>query len=568
MLNQSVLGVVRSRGIAVIVAVTAAVISASCSVIAPVKLSKEAAFLERAAVENRPVLLPTRSVSNFTPAVMCMDKLLSDANLGTVYITSKSLSDPTGKLAVGMKDMAITTLLRMSRVSNTFRIVDFEMDAVRQDTVQTLTNLLLPSGQLDIKRPQLYLSGGVAFTDASILSKRRNIGVSGRSSTSSNPTAEGDLGYSNDTLASAVGLDLHLGDFNTRTLLPGLESSNEIVLANGGQAIDLGGRIKKFGFQFELSNNAQQGNGNGLRALIELGVIELIGKWARVPYWQCLQIEQVSPDLQRQIYDWYEESTTAERVKLAKRALMHGAYMKDDTSDAVTPEFRGALMRWQRDQGLVPQGSVTFESYAKLMERSVDMDDKGQFKRIGFAIKEDEQRLIAPASLAAVPISIAVSLNKREGVYATGEVVTVRAVPSQSGYLNCFYQDSNGAISGIFPNPQQPQAWVEAGRAVMIPDVNSPSQLFSIEASDPGTQSVACILSGNDLKPVLPEVWRGPALLPIANIRTLSAVSEVYGAAASAAKTSVANAAANWRVVARPQAAAATTTSPTIAPKK
>jgi Domain of unknown function (DUF4384) len=547
---------------AVVLITLAAFTMSACSIVKPIKLGKEAAFLERAPVENRPVLLPTRSLSNFSPAVTCMDKLLGDANLGTVYITSKALTDPSGKLQVGMKEMVFTTLLRMSRLSNTFRIVDFEMDAVKQDTVQTLTNLLLPSGQLDIKRPQLYLSGGIAFSDASILSKRRNIGISGRSGTSANPTAEGDAGYSNDAIASAIGLDLHLGDFNSRTLLPGLESSNEIVLANSGQALDVGGRIKKFGFQFELTHNAQQGNGAGIRALIELGVIELIGKWARVPYWQCLQIEQVNPDLQRQIYDWYEESTPAERVKLAHRALAYGGYAKDDASDAVTPAFREALMAWQRDQGLLPQGAVNFETYNRLLERSVVIDSNGQFKRIGFSVS-NEAANTAPKS---TNLSVALSLNKREAVYATGELVILRAAPSHTGYMYCYYQDSNGAISTVFPNPQQPQALVEAGRAVMIPDVNQPSQLFSIEASDPGVQGAACVLSATDLRPSLPDAWRAPSLLPIAGVRNLSAIKETFS---NAAQAEVMVATANWRVVPRPQAQAApAAAAPSAAPKK
>jgi Domain of unknown function (DUF4384) len=543
---------------AVVIVSLAAFTMSACSIVKPIKLGKEAAFLERAPVENRPVLLPTRSLSNFSPAVTCMDKLLGDANLGTVYITSKALTDPSGKLQVGMKEMVFTTLLRMSRLSNTFRIVDFEMDAVKQDTVQTLTNLLLPSGQLDIKRPQLYLSGGIAFSDASILSKRRNIGISGRSGTSANPTAEGDAGYSNDAIASAIGLDLHLGDFNSRTLLPGLESSNEIVLANSGQALDVGGRIKKFGFQFELTHNAQQGNGAGIRALIELGIIELIGKWARVPYWQCLQIQQVNPDLQRQIYDWYEESTHAERIKLAHRALAQGGYAKADDGEGVTPAFREALMAWQRDQSLLPQGTVNFETYSRLLERSVELDDKGQFKRIGYSV--------ANANTEPRPASfeIALSLNKREAVYATGELVILRAVPSQTGYMHCYYQDSNGALSRVFPNPQQPQALVEAGRAVMIPDVNQPSQLFSIEASDPGIQGATCMLTPTDVRPTLPQAWQGAALLPIAGVQNLSAVSDVFK---SAAKGDVGMATTNWRVVPRPQGqAAATPAAP--APKK
>ncbi|MDE2049334.1 MAG: peptidoglycan-binding protein, partial [Betaproteobacteria bacterium] len=163
-------------------AIIAASLMAGCSLVQPVQLRDQAGYFEKAGVENRPVLAPVRSVSSFNDALSCMDRQLAAANLGTVYITSKTLQDPTGKLQIDLKDMVITSLLRMSRVSNTFRVVDYEVDAVRQDTVQVLTSLLLPTGQMEVRRPQIYISGGVAYSDTNVISKRHNVGLSAVSS--------------------------------------------------------------------------------------------------------------------------------------------------------------------------------------------------------------------------------------------------------------------------------------------------------------------------------------------------------------------------------------------------
>jgi hypothetical protein len=546
-----------------LVCLGAAVALTGCTLVEHVKLRDKADYFEKARVENRPVGSPVRSVSNFHDAVACMDRQLANANLGPVFITSKALQDPTGKLQVGLKDMVITSLLRMSRVSNTFRVVDYEVDAIKQDTVQTLTSLLLPTGQMEVRRPQIYVSGGIAYSDTNIISKRRNIGISGRSSSTSSPTAgeeakEGDAGYSWDTGASVLALDLHMGDFNSRTLLPGLESSNEIAIGQAGKALDAGGRIKKFGFQFEVSSNASQGSGAALRSLVDFSMVELIGKWARVPYWQCLQVDQVHPELQRQLHEWYEEMQRGDRTILAKRALRQLGYFNGEISDQATPELRDAMSRWQRDNNLPPMGLMTFETYEKMMSRFVEIDGDGRFKRIGWGF---ESPTLGDAPGANKP-AVSLSINKAEGLYLSGEVVVLRVVPNQSGYMTCYYQDSSGAISQIYPNQQQGSALVEANRAVMIPDINQPTQIFSIEASDPGIQGATCFLSQRDLRAVLPQEMRVVPLTPIAGMRNMQALVDTYGKAAGNAN-GVGAATAGWRVMPRPQAAA-----PAAAPAK
>ena len=53
--------------------------------------------------------------------------------------------------------MVITALSQMSRLSNAFRYVDYEVDIARQDTVN-LTTILLNNNQIQLQRPALYIS--------------------------------------------------------------------------------------------------------------------------------------------------------------------------------------------------------------------------------------------------------------------------------------------------------------------------------------------------------------------------------------------------------------------------
>ena len=84
-----------------------------------------------------------------------MDRLLRDMRLPTTLITSKNIPDASGKVSVASKEMVITALSQMSRTSSAFRFVDYEVDLVKQDTVQNLTTLLLGTNQMQIQRPAL-----------------------------------------------------------------------------------------------------------------------------------------------------------------------------------------------------------------------------------------------------------------------------------------------------------------------------------------------------------------------------------------------------------------------------
>ena len=104
----------------------------------------------------------------------------------------------SNKVPVGTKEMIITALSQMSRLSNAFRFVDYEVDIARQDTVQNLTTILLNNNQIQLQRPALYFSGAIAFVDQNVINNRFEVGTS---------ASRLDTGYSKTRNASVIGLD-------------------------------------------------------------------------------------------------------------------------------------------------------------------------------------------------------------------------------------------------------------------------------------------------------------------------------------------------------------------------
>jgi hypothetical protein len=280
------------RSIYLLCAVNVVLFLSGCA--APLNARKDAEFQSHGYAADRPTVRPVRSISNFSESLSCMDRLFRVAEVPTTLITSKQIPDMSNKIAVGTKEMIITALSQMSRLSNTFRFVDYEVDIARQDTVQNLTTILLNNNQIQLQRPALYFSGAITFVDQNVLTNQVDIGSS---------ASRLDTGFSQNRNATIIGVDLHLGDFRTRTLIPGLDSANEIIIGTGSQGIDAAARIGKYGVTFNMGRDYNQGSGGAMRNLVELATIELVGKWARVPYWQCLTLEQNHPSFQRVLRD-------------------------------------------------------------------------------------------------------------------------------------------------------------------------------------------------------------------------------------------------------------------------
>ena len=146
-----------------LIATVAVVLATLAGCATPLDARRDAEYQAKASVMDRPVVRPVRSISSFSESLLCMDHMLRAAELPTTLIASKQLPDYSGKVPAATKEMIITSLSQMSRLSNAFRYVDYEVDIARQDTVQNLTTILLNNNQMQLQRPALYVSGAVAF---------------------------------------------------------------------------------------------------------------------------------------------------------------------------------------------------------------------------------------------------------------------------------------------------------------------------------------------------------------------------------------------------------------------
>jgi hypothetical protein len=535
-------------------AVLSALLLTACST--PMDARRDSNFQGYATTADRPSVRPVRAMSSFSDSLQCMDQLMREAQVPTILITSKQIPDFSTRAPVATKEMIVTALSQMSRVSNVFRYVDYEVDLVRQDTVQNLTNILLNNNQIQLQRPSLYFSGAISYVDQNVLSNRGNLGTS---------ATRLETGYSRNRTATVVALELHLGDFRTRTLIPGMDSANEVIIGNGGEGLDLAGRIGEYGWQFNVGKDYAQGSGAAVRTLVELAVIELAGKWAKVPYWQCLTLEQTHPNFQRQLRDWYDQGAEGVHQALVKQSLISKGYLSlsvsNDQNAALV--FRQALARYQADQAMVVTGVVDFPTYERALRDFVSLDDKGTLVRYGWRAASADPIAVAKSDPLPLPSSqqpyghkpIQRTLNLQiENVmngrtqFEIGEQIFISATVTRNSYLACYLANATGSVIRLIPNAGA-RTYVTASQAIRLPDWMSPNPGYVIETAGAGTEGLTCVATDDDVIGLLPDSMRSPPFTPLPGVLGLAEVVKAYETSLQGAPFS--HSTVEWKVAPR-----------------
>ena len=519
----------------------AALLSGCATPLAP---KEDALFQSYASTTDRPATRPVRSMSSFSDSLMCMDHMMREAEIPTTLITSKQIPDYSGRVPVATKDMVITALSQMSRLSNAFRYVDFEVDIARQDTVQNLTTILLNNNQMQLQRPALYVSGAISFVDQNVLSTRSGAGVS---------ASRVEVGYDRSRGATIIGLEMHLADFRTRTMIPGLDSANEVIIGNSGQGLDLAGRIGSVGVQFNVGRDLTQGSGAAMRTLVELAVIELAGKWTRLPYWRCLTLDNTHPEFQRQLREWYDEGDRNTHARLVQRYLASQGYLPafEQPLPINSPVLREAVGRFQADLGMVVTGEINYNTYERALREFVAISEDGKLARVGWPELGSGQVAVAPLALT---MQIENTVRDRT-VFESGTQIFTSATVSRAAHLFCYLRDANNNVVKLLPNMGNPESLVSANQAIRLPDWMVPYPAFVLEAGAKGNEALMCMATNEDPMARLPQELQVPALTPVKGVGSLEALRDHFTAAVGAGN--ITSQTLEWRVLpAHPKPAA------------
>lgn len=458
---------------------------------------------QRAAQAAAPALPAIKTFTSFTPALRCMDELFVGFQKRGIVITSGGMPDETAKVRTGTKEMVISAVSRMSVRSGAFSFIDFHRTMGGQDDLGHLFEL---KGAERTQLPDYYIRGSITQMDDNAIRKSKGLGFA---------LPFLDFSLANDVAYDLLSMDMSVVEAGTRKILPDTSVSNTMVIAKGGRSADGGGKIGKAGIQLSMDFSKTEGLGAATRALVELSLIESLGRFTQVPYWKCLDIDSGNPAMKETALEWYETSTDINRNIFVQRKLAGMNRYSGIIDGKNNDEFKKAVSEYQARVGLIANGVVSFDVYFSLIDDTQSalaaMPVSAETKitsGLATAVKSAptvESVLQSQSPGQAADESLKLSLLTDRGtqpIYKIGETLQAHLTPNKSVVSYCYYEDASNNAIRIFPNKFTPNTVVNANQRLPIAQFG-----FKIKFDRAGNERIACIASDKIIR--VPELLAG-----------------------------------------------------------
>ncbi len=241
---------------------------------------------------------PKPDVTLYSEALYKLGMMSVIYNTPMLYIQSENIYDDTGAsspLATGgeiQRDITEIMKSTLNSIGGRVVFVDYDPAYVRNSIVTGYSNF--PNKKL----PDVVVTGGITGFDRALdtISKSKNFSVDvvfpHIQNKSGNLPPSKLLGFSwsnSQKLGFArITLDFTLKSFKTLTGIPYMSVTNSIVVKKKLNDTELA--ISIFGptFGWEGSTKCVQGRHEAVRLLVQLSMIQLVGRYLGLPYWRLL----------------------------------------------------------------------------------------------------------------------------------------------------------------------------------------------------------------------------------------------------------------------------------------
>lgn len=230
-------------------------------------------------IRRGPSGAPYKSISNFSEALTCVDKLMLTKGIHGIPIMVEDIGDKTEEVKTGTRDMLISAISRMTTQSKAIKLIAYGKDS------GNLVSFMKAANYTDgYKQMPLYdIQGSISQFDKGVASVDSSAGLFYRK--------KGGAGAAHSASLNVVAMDLNVLRAADMSVVSGVTSSNSVAIFQRGDSLDLDASINKLGIYFDLSLNASEGQAQAVRNLVDLAAIETIGKLVGVPYGNCLGVQ-------------------------------------------------------------------------------------------------------------------------------------------------------------------------------------------------------------------------------------------------------------------------------------
>ena len=400
---------------------------------------------------------PQRSITNFTPALRCMDDMMFAMGTRDISMMMEEFRDATQKVPLSARDMMTSAMSDMTRRSRGVRLMVFGSDQAN------LTQFLQQAQKLSAFAvvPSYNIRGTISQLDETVKKSGGSVGVS---------AVEALFGvrFGTDTKFSVLGLDAAVVETASMTLIPGVSSKNTTVISSrDASAGDGQARLANpaIGLVFAFETSRADGPAQAARNMIELATLELVGKLIHAPYWQCVGTPDSDPEVQREMDDWFLSMSEDEQIRFFQERMRERRYYNGAIDGQSGAAFTVAMGAYRKAMKLPAQGTLDLAFFKQFVTTTVPSGPlsparRGEVDTTKITAVSVPDQTSAPMTVNLVPPSTG----------AARKITTLGISVSQPGYVYCYTRDPvTQHIQRIFPNRFVKDPRVESGKRLVLP---------------------------------------------------------------------------------------------------
>ncbi|MGJ0517180.1 MAG: DUF4384 domain-containing protein [Methylomicrobium sp.] len=357
--------------------------------------------------------------------------------------------------------------------------------------------------------PQVVLSGGITEFDRGLVTKGDSLEME--------VEIGSEYGFNfadqNKASLSSVTLDFNLIDFKTFTGIPRIQAVNGIKLHKATKEDSIGFTIKSATFGAKGEVKKVQGRHAAVRLLVQLSMMQMIGRYQKLPYWRLVPgatrddvvIDQV-------LADFYAMTQPEQIAKTQELLYLHGYSVTpngqlDGATQSALQNFAGKqkLSSTNLDQNLylALYENVPLSPATRQLRKNLDSSNFAVAPRTTFDLPLTPKPAPAPAPAPAAPkaspseIVVAetgkLTLTTNKSEFKIGESLKINFSVSEPMYVRVVVINSKGEVSTIFPNVYQSDNYCKPGITYSIPSAGAD---FSLDIGEPvGTDKLRAVAS-------------------------------------------------------------------------
>lgn len=456
---------------------------------------------------------PERKSTVYSGSLSRLGRMTREFNTGVIRIQTTGVRDDTGaSQATGAEIPFDVTEMIKSAINSIGGNVVF----VLYDPVYLKNQAALKMTTLENKvAPDVVIQGGITEFDRSLEVAGQGLNAGGGWTVGAYDFGI-DMSNQDRESTSRIALDLNMIDVETLTAVPRMQAVNQIMVYKAAREQELGFSLFGASFGFQGSVQKIQGRHAAVRILVEMSILEIVGKYLNLPYWKCLDSgARPDPVVLENIKDRYFSASNQVKLEMIQRLLYAYGFRDLKVNGKLDAPTRDAIIQVKNAYG-IPGDNLDEHFYEQLF---LNAPVGGERSRIQVASSSSsglslsgpapaaatpppapapmsapapapapapKQALApppapAPAPVAAnEPLRVKVWTDKQN--YRQGEVINIFMQSNKDFYGKVVNLTSDGTIIQLLPNPYRNLDFFKGGRTYRIPDTGD---TFNLEVAPP-----------------------------------------------------------------------------------